>query len=112
MRFRGTVRWGFRSGGKLPSMPGLVPAVGGGGSFSSIFATPMTTTFFFPATAAAADVSLLYSCSPSNWAYIRRKRAGTRIGLPGGPKAEGEAGGSIDDVADSVGSADEVREDG
>jgi len=43
---------------------------------------------------------------------MRRKRAGTRIGLPGGHKAEGEAGRSIDDVEDSVGSADEVREDG
>jgi hypothetical protein len=64
-------------------------------------------------TAAAADDDVsLWSCSPSNWAYIRRKRAGTRIGLPGGPKAEGEVGGSIDDVGDSVGSADEVREDG
>jgi hypothetical protein len=67
-------------------------------------------TFFFPV-AAAADVSL-WPCSPSNWANMRRKRAGTRIGLPGGPNAEGEAGGSIDDVEDSVGSADEVREDG
>jgi len=108
MRFRGAVRWVFRSGEGLLSTTGLVPAVGSGKSFSTIFATPMTTTFFV---AGGADVSLLYSCSPSNCAYIRRNRAGTRIGLPGGPKA-GEAAGSIDDVEDSVGSTDEVREDG
>ena len=110
MRFRGAVRCVFRSGEGLLSTTGVVPVADSGESFSTNFDTPMTTTFFFAA--GGADVSLLYSCSSSNCAYIRRNRAGTRIGLPGGPKAEGEAGGSIDDVEDSVGSADEVREDG
>jgi len=54
MRLRGVVSWVFRSGEGWRSMTGLVPAVGGGEYFSSIFAVP---TFFF-AVAAAADVSL------------------------------------------------------
>jgi hypothetical protein len=113
-RLRGPVRWVFRCSGER-STTGPAPAVGGGEYFSSIFATPTTTTFPFPVAAAARDVSLWSLCSPSNCAYIRRNRAGTRMGLPGleGLKAEGEEGGSIGDVADSVGSADEVlREDG
>ena len=110
-RLRGPVRWVFRCSGEgLRSTTGLAPAVGGGESFSSNFATPTA----FPVAAAATDVSLQSLCSPSNCAYIRRNRAGTRIGLLGleGPKAKGEEGGSIGDVEGSVGSADEVREDG
>jgi hypothetical protein len=113
-RLRGPVRWAFRcSGEDLRSTTGLAPAVDGE-SFPSIFATPTTMTFLFPVEAAETDESLWSLCSPSNCAYIRRNRAGTRIGLPGleGLKAEGEEGGSISDVADSVGSVDGVREDG
>src|SRR6266403_1622523 len=117
-RLRGPPRWVFRCSGeglRSWSMTELVPVFGGGESFPSNFAMPTTTTFFPTAAAVIGDtVSLSSRCSPSNCAYIRRNRAGTRIGLPGlgGPKAEGEEGGSIDDVAESVGSADEVREDG
>ena len=46
--------------------------------------------------------------------HLRRKRAGTRVGLDGGTEAEKAPGdgGSDDDVGDSVGSADGVREEG
>ena len=111
-RLRGPVRWVFRCSGEgLRSTTGLAPGVGGNDSVPSTFATPTTTTFPFPVAAAATDVSQWSLCSPSNCAYMRRNRAGTRIGLPG-LKAEGEEGGSIGDVEDSVGSTDEVREDG
>ena len=46
--------------------------------------------------------------------HLRRKRAGTRVGLDGGAEAEKAPGDgdSDDDVGDSVGSADGAREDG
>jgi len=108
---RGPPRWVFRcSGGEglgSHSTIGLASAGGGGGeSFSSIFVRLTAMTFVFPVETAATGVPLWSRCSPSNCAYIRRNRAGTRIGLPG-LGGQGEEGGSIDDVADSVGSADE-----
>ena len=44
--------------------------------------------------------------------HLRRKRAGMRTGLVGGSNAEGEEGPqTVDDVGDSVGSADALQED-
>jgi hypothetical protein len=108
--------------GSASGVTDMAPETGvhtGDAPSSSDVSSFLATRNFFAATGASIS-SPFPSCSSLfflDCAYIghlRRKRAGTRVGLHGGTEAEKVPGdgGSDDDVGDSVGWADDVREDG
>ena len=99
-----------------------VPAGGvhTGESSSSLAPGSLLVAYIFLVAAGGSSFSLFSSrfflsfLDCKNRGHLRRKRAGTRVGLHGGAEAAkvpGE-GGSEDDIGDSIGSVDDVREDG